>query len=577
MAELRDFLQQNLSGMKTERSSFDPHWRDISDFVMPRTSRFFASDRNRGNLRNMKINDSTATMALRTLQAGLISGVTNPARPWIQMRTTDPDLNKWRGTRIYLDIVRDAMSEIFLKSNLYTTLPNSYSNLGGYGTDCFDLEEDEVSVVRCYSWPIGSYYLAADHRLSVDTAYREFQMTCVQMVRKFGLDNVSDGCRDCYQRGNYTAWFTVYHAVEQNPDFIPGGMDPRNMQYRSIYWERGSIPEKYLRQSGYHTKPFIASRWQLTGEDIYGSSPGMDALGDVMALQLEQRRKVSVIDKHVNPPTQAPVSLERKGVSNVPGGVTYVDAMQNGQPITPTYQTQLSGMQYLLQDIGETQGRINTAFYRDLFLMLANSAQDSKRTAYEVARLEEEKLLALGPVYMRLNDELLDPLTTRTMQIMVDRSRPYWEGKLNGSPIIPPPPPELAGADIQFEYISTMSQAMKSVGVNAIERTMTFAGNLAQAFPDILDNISGDRAVRTYADINGTPADMMVDEKQVEQVRAQRAKQAQMQQSMAMAQQGADAANKLANAPLSDNNALSQLLGRMQQQQQQQQQPQGGQ
>ena len=576
MAELRDFLQQNLSGMKTERSTFDPHWRDISDFIMPRTSRFFASDRNRGNLRNTKINDSTATMALRTLQAGLISGVTNPARPWIQMRTTDPDLNKWRGTRIYLDIVRDAMSEIFLKSNLYTTLPNSYSNLGGYGTDCFDLEEDEVSVVRCYSWPIGSYYLAADHRLSVDTAYREFQMTCVQMVRKFGLDNVSDGCRDCYQRGNYTAWFTVYHAVEQNPDFIPGGMDPRNMQYRSIYWERGSIPEKYLRQSGYHTKPFIASRWQLTGEDIYGSSPGMDALGDVMALQLEQRRKVSVIDKHVNPPTQAPVSLERKGVSNVPGGVTYVDAMQNGQPITPTYQTQLSGMQYLLQDIGETQGRINTAFYRDLFLMLANSAQDSKRTAYEVARLEEEKLLALGPVYMRLNDELLDPLTTRTMQIMVDRSRPYWEGKLNGSPIIPPPPPELAGADIQFEYISTMSQAMKSVGVNAIERTMTFAGNLAQAFPDILDNISGDRAVRTYADINGTPADMMVDEKQVEQVRAQRAKQAQMQQSMAMAQQGADAANKLANAPLSDNNALSQLLGRMQQQQQQQQ-PQGGQ
>lgn len=563
MAELRDHLLQNLSGMKTERSSFDAHWRDISDFIMPRTSRFFATDRNRGNLRNTKINDSTATMALRTLQAGLISGVTNPARPWIQMRTTDPDLNKWRGTKVYLDIVRDAMSEIFLKSNLYTTLPNSYSNLGGYGSDCFDLEEDDESVVRCYSWPIGSYYLASDHRLSVDTAYREFQMTCVQLVRKFGLDNVSPGCRDCYGRGNYTAWFTVYHALEPNPDFVPGGLDPRNMKYRSIYWEQGSTPENYLRQSGYHTKPFIASRWQLTGEDIYGSSPGMDALGDVMALQLEQRRKVTVIDKHVNPPTQAPVSLERKGVSNVPGGVTFVDIMQNGQPITPTYQTQLSGMQYLLQDIQETQGRINTAFYRDLFLMLANSAQDSKRTAYEVARLEEEKLLALGPVYMRLNDELLDPLTERTMQIMVDRSRPYWEGKLNGNPIIPPPPPELQGADLQFEYISTMSQAMKSVGVNSIERTMTFAGNLAQAFPDILDNISGDRAIRTYADVNGTPADMMVDEKQVEQVRAQRAKQAAAQQAMQVAQQGADAANKLANAPLSDNNALSQLLGRM--------------
>lgn len=563
MASQRDYHNQQLSALETERSSFFPHWRDISDYMMPRTSRFFVTDRNRGNLRNPKINDNTGTMALRALRAGMVSGVTNPARPWLQMRTTDPDLNKWHGTKVYLDTVRQAMAEIFLKSNLYTTLPTTYSNLGGYGTDCFELEEDADSVLRCYSWPIGSYMLACDHRLTVDTAYRKFQMTTSQLVKKFGLEACSDAVKSAYNSSNYNNWFTVIHALEPNPDHREGGLDARNKAYRSVYYEQGSRDDQYLRQSGYDSKPFIASRWEVTGEDVYGFSPAMDALGDVMALNLEQRRKVTVIDKHVNPPTQAPAGLERKGVSNVPGGVTYFDVTQGNQAITPTYQTQLGGMQYLLEDIREVQGRINSAMYKDLFMMLANSVQDDK-TAYEVARLEEEKLLGLGPVYLRINDELLDPLTSRTMQLMIDKSRPYWEGKLNGNPLIPPPPPELAGAGITFEYISTMSQAMKAVGVTSIERTMTFAGNMAQAFPDILDNLSGDRAIRTYADINGTPADLLVDEKEVSKVRAARAQQAQAQQAMEAAKQGAGVAKDLSGASLSDNNALAQLLGRMQ-------------
>lgn len=562
MATLRDHLNQNLAGMRLDRDLFLPHWRDISDYMMPRTSRFFVTDRNK-NLRNSKINDNTAVMAIRTLQAGMMSGITNPARPWIQMRTTDPDLNKWHGTKAYLDIVRNAMAEIFLKSNLYTSLPTTYANLGGYGTDAFELEEDSQSVIRCYPWPVGSYMLASDHRLTIDTGYREFQMTASQMVRKFGIENVTQRVKDAYNRSSYNTWFTVFHALEPNPDHVPGGLSSRNLPYRSIYWEAGSKDDQYLRQGGYRSKPFIASRWQITGEDTYGSSAGMDALGDVMALNLEQRRKITVIDKHVNPPTQAPAGLEKKGVSNIPGGVTYFDVIQGNQAITPTYQTQLSGMQYLLEDIRDVQGRINTALYKDLFLMLANDER-SGITATEIAARQEEKLLALGPVYLRVNDELLDPLATRTMQIMVDRSRPYWEGQLNGDPLIPPPPPELMDADINFEYISTMSQAMKAVGVTSIERTMTFAGSMAQAFPGILDNLDADKAIRTYADINGTPADILTDEKAVAAARATRAQQAAAQQAMAAAQQGAEVANKLAGAPLSDDNALSQLLSRMQ-------------
>ena len=105
---------------------------------------------------------------------------------------------------------------------------------------------------------------------------------------------------------------------------------------------------------------------------------------------------------------------------------------------------------------------------------------------------------------------------------------------------------------------------MKAVGVNSIERTLTFAGSMANAFPGILDNINPDKAIRIYSEVSGSPAEMMVDENVVQQSREIRAQQAQAQQMLASAQQGAEITNKMANAPLSDDNALSQLLSNMQ-------------
>ena len=53
------------------------------------------------------------------------------------------------------------------------------------------------------------------------------------------------------------------------------------------------------------------------------------------------------------------------------------------------------------------------AFFADLFLMLARTDNVQPITAAEVAARQEEKLIALGPVLERTNDELLDPMVDR--------------------------------------------------------------------------------------------------------------------------------------------------------------------
>src|SRR5574340_1104145 len=141
METLRDFQLQRFNELKAQQSGYLPYWRDLSDYVDPTTSRYLATDRNRNtrNLRNPKVVNGRATLARETLIHGLMSGVTNPARPWFQFRAQDPDLNKYRAVKVYLDTVRQRMAEVFLKSNLYTTLPLIYSGISTHATAAFEI------------------------------------------------------------------------------------------------------------------------------------------------------------------------------------------------------------------------------------------------------------------------------------------------------------------------------------------------------------------------------------------------------------------------------------------------------
>ena len=132
----------------------------------------------------------------------------------------------------------------------------------------------------------------------------------------------------------------------------------------------------------------------------------MEALGDIKQLQHEQLRKAQGIDYQTKQPLQVPAYMKNRDVDSLPGGVTFVDGQQG--KIETAFNVNLN-LQHLLMDIQDVRGRINSSFYADLFLMLAN-ATDTRMTATEVAERHEEKLLMLGPVLERLHNELLDPL-----------------------------------------------------------------------------------------------------------------------------------------------------------------------
>jgi hypothetical protein len=545
----RKSLDRRLGELTTERSSFIRHWQDLSDYILPRQARFTVTDRNRGDRKNTKIIDNTATLAVRTLSSGMMSGITSPARPWFSLRTGDPALNEYTPVKMWLDLVKSRMQEVFLRSNLYTTLPITYGDLGVFGTNAFAVLEDDEDVIRCYPFPIGSYALGTSYRGNTDSIYREYQMTVRQLVGQFGLANCSLAVRNAWERGNGETWIDVVHAVEPNPDYNERKAESRYKRFRSIYYERGAEGENLLREAGFDDFPVMASRWSLTGEDVYGHSPGMDALGDIKALQLEQKRKAQAIDKMVNPPMVAPSSLRNQRASLLPGDVTYVDVQSGQAGFSPAYEIN-PRINELMLDIQDNQGRIRRAFFEDLFLMIAND-QRSNITAREIQERHEEKLLMLGPVLERLNDELLDPLIDRTFNIMM---------RMN---LLPPAPKELQGMDLSVEYTSVMAQAMKLTGITGIERFVAFAGQVAQAKPEVLDKIDFDQTLDEYAAMVGTPPSMVRDDEAVAAMRKQRADQEQAMQQAAIAQQGAQTAKALSETQVTDENAVGAMINQL--------------
>lgn len=200
MAETtKERLNKQFAQLESERQSFEPHWRELSDYINPRGSRFLTSEVNRNDRRNTRIIDSTGTMAARTLASGMMSGITSPARPWFRLATPDPEMMDYGPVKLWLEAVQNRMNDMFNKSNLYQSLPQLYGSLGTYSTGAMAVLEDDEDIIRTMPFPIGSYYLANSPRGSVDTCFRKFSMTVRQLVQEFGLNNVSESVKSMWE------------------------------------------------------------------------------------------------------------------------------------------------------------------------------------------------------------------------------------------------------------------------------------------------------------------------------------------------------------------------------------------
>ncbi len=538
----RRFVEGRLLGMRTNRYSWWTHWRELADYFLPRRYKWIITpnQQSRGSPINQHIIDSTGVFAARNLASGLLSGKSSPTRFWFKLKVGRQDSTLTTPVSLWLAECERLLRLIFQESNFYNAIAVLYYDLVVFGTAVMIIYEDFKNVINCFNCCAGEYYIDIDGNYRPVIMYREFTMTVDAVVDEFGYENCSVSvCALWDQPGGagLTREIIIAHAIEPNDDDRAFGI-PKSFAFRECYWEWGGSASPqgggpvesrgFLRKRGFHEQPHIAVRWDLVSNDPYGRSPAMDGLGDQKQLQLESKRKAQAIDKMVNPPLVADIQLKNQPASLLPGGVTYVSNFANSGKagIASVYDTKFP-IAEITEDLNEVRARLGKVFFNDLFQTASQFETRSNIPPIEWQMRKSESMIMLGPVIERIDNEGLSVVIERVFAMAV-RAK-----------VFPSPPPEIAGQEIEIEFVSMLAQAQSAAESAGIERLLSLAGNLVGVKPEIMDNIDTDYALDKYSSLLNNDPRVIRPLEAVAQIREQRA------QAEAQAQQ-AEIAQKLA-------------------------------
>lgn len=554
------------SALEAERSTFRPHWQELSRFISPRSGRFFWTDVNRGDKRYHNIYNTRATLSWRTARAGLFTGVMSPTRPWFKLETPDQDLMTYEPVAQWLYQVEELLRAIFGASNLYNMAPTMLGELILFGGGAMSHMDDFDNVATFYQHTIGSYSLAQNGKYQVDTICREYQDTVKMLVETYGK-NVSRTVMNLYDRGDYEAKFPVMNFIEPNREHDPGKRGSEFKPFRSVTLEiagavygaasavsSASGEMQFLADKGFDEFPSYCPRWDVTGEDTYATDcPGMTTLGDVKELQALARQASRANDKMVDPPLHGPASLRNIKINSLPGGVTIYDGMDQAE-LKPIYTVspQLDKHLVFTQAV---DARIKEGFYEDLWRSLHSLEGVQPQNEMFLSQKQAEDMQMLGPVLERVHGSFLSPLIDRTFNQCMRAG--LFTGKMT-------PPQELSGMKLKVRFISTLAQAQRASESSGIDQLTGFiAGLIKGGFAHAGDNLDVDETVRAKGRAIGTAPNLILPAAVVAQTRQEQqqaqAQQQQTEQASTMAgalQQGAQGAATLAQTPGSNGQSL---------------------
>ncbi len=524
LRKLASELKNNLSRLMEKRSTWESHWQEIADLMLPRKAEI-TKERARGDKRSTQIFDATGIHSLELLAASLHGMLTSSANRWFSLRYKEAVLNENDEAREWLEDSIDKMYLAFARSNFQQEIFENYHDLIAFGTSCLMVEEDEDDIIRFSARHIKEIYIEENKKGLIDNVYRKFKLTVDQAIQKFGAENLSKEINNTYKSNPYDE-VEICHIVRPRSIYDGSKQDKKNMKFQSIYFEHGT--DHVISVGGFNENPYVVSRYLKSSTEIYGRSPSMNALPDVKVLNKMVEHGLKASAKMIDPPLLVPDDSMLAPVRMTPGSLNYyrsgsrdrIEPLNIGQNTTVTLNAE-----------NARREAIARMFHVDQLQIQSNRTM----TATEVLQRNEEKMRILGPVMGRIQSELLEPMINRVFSIML-RNRLFREA-----------PPILANQEIDIEYVSPMALAQKGQELQNVMRGLELFGSLAQTMP-VMDYIDEDGLVKQLVQTLGLPARMIKSDKEVQGIRMER--QEAQQQQMQMQQQMAESEMAKNAAPL---------------------------
>ncbi len=501
-------LKDNLSRLMEKRSNWESHWQEVADYMLPRKAEI-TKQRASGDKRNISIFDATPIHALELLAASLHGMLTSSANRWFSLRFKETELNDSDEAKEWLEDATQRMYDVIAKSNFQQEIFECYHDLIAFGTACLMIEEDDEDTLNFSARHIKEIYIQENKKGYVDTIYRKFKMPAQAVLDKFGMENVSKEVLNSAKKNPFDD-LTIIHVVRPRLEFDPKKKDKKNMPFQSIYYEEST--GHIIMIGGFKENHYVIPRYLKASTEIYGRSPGMNALPDVKVLNKMVENSLKAAAKQIDPPLLIPDDGMLAPIRMAPGSINYYRAGSRDriEPLNINANTSIT-----LNSENQRREAILKMFHVDQLVITENR----NMTATEVLQRQEEKMRILGPVLGRLQSELLSPMIIRIFNIMLRNN------------LFQIAPAILRSQELNIEYVSPIALAQKSSELQSIMRGLELFGSMAQAMP-VMDYIDENGLIKQLINILGLPAKMIKSDAEVQQIREERAQQQQMQMEM---------------------------------------------
>lgn len=518
MATVSELLAKQ-NGMEASRASYESHWQEIADRMLPRQAEFFGQ-RTPGGKRSEKIYDSTAQRALPKFASVMESNLTPRQSIWHRLKLKG--LAEQGGPAgEYFDLLNQTLFEARYSSrtSFASTAHEAYMSLGAFGTAAIFIDKSDISPVHYTLCHLAEIYILENAWGRIDTVHRKFRMTARQVLQKFDAARIPEQVHKLAST-RPEAWVTVLHCTSPNTNRVMGREDAAGMPWACQY----VLPEfqTIVLEGGYKSWPWAISRYVKAPREEYGRSPGMDALADMKTLN--EARKASIKGWHQ---------------ASAPGWMVHADGMlskfnarpdainvgfvsDDGRPLAlPMNSGARLDIDVAMTD--QFTSNINDVFLVNAFLM---GLQTPNMTATEVIERAKQQGIMLMPTAGRQQSEFLGPCIERELELLADARA------------LPLPPPEVielfqnTGGIYEVEYVSPLSSAARAEESLSVVRLLERVIPMAQIDPSVMDNIDLDAAVRILHRSGGAANELLRDAKEIDAIREQRAQQQAMQAAM---------------------------------------------
>lgn len=551
MAEFEE-ARREFSQLAQTRSMFEIAWEEIASLILPSHAGTFVygSYRSPGTKRTERQIDASGMVALNRFAAICDSLLTPRNQLWHSLGADDPYVAKQRGVKLYFEQVQTILFAQRYKPHANFSGQNQgvWQSLGAFGNgilmpDRYYSLDKKVKGLR-YRWlPIGEVYLRQNWQGQVDGFIRMFRLTARQAMQQFGAQWFPEQLRPALEAQSEAPFMFMHRCCARtDDDYDPEHLGAKSLPFKSQYF---SMDGKcaVAEESGYHTFPISASRY----EQAPGETPGRGPAGMVLPSlkTLNAQKRVFLKQGHR---AADPVLLTADdgivGMSLRPGAMNKGGVNSQGKELVKVLPT---GNIQINEKMMEAESTIiQDAFLVKLFQIMTESPQ---MTATEVIERINEKGILIAPTMSRQMSEYLGPLVEREIDLLAQMH------------LLPPMPPVLkeAGGQYSVTYSSPLTKMMEAGKASGFIRTVETVKELVAITGDrkLLSPFNWDVAIPAIADINGTPESWMNDQQTIAQLNGDIDKQLAQQQRV----QAAPAAAAMMKAQAAQQAAVGQTPG----------------